>query len=64
MLPKKSVYIKTFKAKGGDKNKNNEFISLCIDDYKLLRKRKTIWAKIEDIKVKSWMLFQFLIIDI
>ena len=43
-------YIKTFKDKGGDKNKNNKLMSLIIDDGKLLKKYKTIWTKIEDLQ--------------
>ena len=43
-------YIKTFKDKGGDKNKNNKLMSLLIDDGKLLKKYKTIWTKIEDLQ--------------
>ena len=42
--------FETFKDKGGDKNKNNELMSLCIDDHKLLEKYKTIWTKIQDLK--------------
>ena len=42
--------MKIFKVKDGDKNKNNNFISLLIDDEKLLEKCKTIWNKIEDLK--------------
>ena len=42
--------IKTFKDKGGDKNKNNKLMSLLIDDGKLLKKYKTIWTKIEDLQ--------------
>ena len=48
ILLKISGYIDTFKSKGGDKNKNNELMSLSIDDDKLLQKYKTIWTKIED----------------
>ena len=43
-----SGYVKTFKVKDGDKNKNNKLISFRIDGEKLLEKYKTIWAKIED----------------
>ena len=45
-----SGYIKTFKVKDGDKDKNNKLIMLSIDDEKLLEKYKTIWNKIEDLK--------------
>ena len=44
MLPKMSGYIKTFKKK------NNELISLRIDDEEPLERYKTIWIKIEDLK--------------
>ena len=49
-MPKKSGYVRTFKVKDGDKNKNNEFTSFCIDDEMLLEKYKTVWTKIEDLK--------------
>ena len=39
-----SEYVKIFKDKGGDKNKNNKLISLCVDDDKLFEKYKTIWT--------------------
>ena len=44
ILPKITGYVKTFKQK------NNKLISLRIDNEKLLRKNKTIWTKIEDLK--------------
>ena len=43
-----SGYVKTFKVKDGDKDKNNILISFRIDD-KLLEKCKAIWTKIEDL---------------
>ena len=43
-------YIKTFKVKDGDKDKNNKLISFCIKDEKLSEKYKTIWNKIEDLR--------------
>ena len=49
-MPKISGYVKTFKAKDGDKEKNNKLISFRIDDEKLLEKYKAIWFKIEDFK--------------
>ena len=52
--PKMNECVETFKDKGGDKNKNNELMSLCIDDHKLLEKYKTIWTKIQDLK-KYWI---------
>ena len=49
-LPKMSGYIKTFKVKDRDKDKNNKLMSFGIDDEKLLEKKKAIWTKIEDLK--------------
>ena len=48
ILLKMSGYVKTFKDKGGDKNKDN--MSLRIDDNKLFEKdlRLFIWTKIKD----------------
>ena len=43
-------YIKTFKVKDGDKDKN-KLMSFGIGDEKLLDKNKTVWTKIEDIKI-------------
>ena len=50
ILPKMSGYVKTFKDKIEDTNKNNKLISLCIVDGKLLEKYKTIWTKTEELK--------------
>ena len=50
LLPKMSGYIKPFKDKGGNKNKNNKSMSLCIKDHKVLQKCQTIWTKTEDLK--------------
>ena len=50
VLPTMSGYVKTFKAKDGDKDKNNKLMSFCLDDKKLLGKYKIIWFKIEDLK--------------
>ena len=47
ILPKKSGYVKTFKDKGGNKNK---LMSLRIDDNNLLEKYRTTWTKIEGLK--------------
>ena len=38
ILPKMSGYVKTFKVKDGDKDKNNKLMSFRIDDVKLLEK--------------------------
>ena len=43
-------YVKTFKLKDGDKDKNNKLISFCIDDEKILEKYRAIWTQIEDLK--------------
>ena len=48
--PKMSGYIKTFKVKEEDKDKNNKLITFRIDDEKLLEKYKSIWTKIEYLK--------------
>ena len=45
-----SGYVKTFKVKDGDKDKNNKLMSFRIDDEKLLEKYKAIWTKIEYLK--------------
>ena len=42
-----SGYVKTFKVKDVDKDKNNELMSFRIDDEYLLEKYKAIWTKIE-----------------
>ena len=39
------------KVKDGDKDKNNTLISFRIDDEKLMEKYKSIWTKIEDLKI-------------
>ena len=50
IMPKMSGYVKTFKVKDGDKDKNNKLMSFRIDDEKLLEKYKAIRTKIEDFK--------------
>ena len=50
ILPKRSVYVKTFKGKGRDKKNNSKLMFLHIDDDKLLQKYKNIWTKIEDLR--------------
>ena len=35
ILPDMSGYVKTFKVKDGDKDKNYKLMSFCIDDSKL-----------------------------
>ena len=50
IMPKMSGYVKTFKFKEGDKDKNTKLMPFRIDDEKLLEKYKAIWTKIEDLK--------------
>ena len=45
-----SGYVKTFKVKDGDKDKNKKLMSFRIDDEKLLEKYKLIWTKIGKFK--------------
>ena len=49
VLPEESGYVKTFKVKDGDKDKNSKLISLHINHSKLLENYKAIWTKIEDL---------------
>ena len=51
IMLKMSGYVKTFKVKDGDKNKNNKLISFCIDNEKLLEKSKNSRNKSEDLKI-------------
>ena len=37
-MSEKSRYVKTFKVKKGDKDKNNKLISFGVDNEKLLKK--------------------------
>ena len=50
IMPKMSGYVKTFKVKDGDKDKNKKLMSFRIDDEKLLEKYKLIWTKIGKFK--------------
>ena len=50
VLLKRSGYVKTFKVKDGEKDKNNKLISFRAVDEKLLEKYKTIWTKIQVLK--------------
>ena len=50
-------YVKTFKD-------NDKLISLRIDDEKLLEKYKTMWNKMENLKILNGMLYQFMVIVI
>ena len=46
ILPKMIGYVKTFKVKDGDKDKNNKLKSFGINDEKLLENHKAIWTNI------------------
>ena len=49
-----SGYVKTFKVKEGEKDKNNKWMPFRIDNEKLLERYKSIWTKIDDLKnIKS-----------
>ena len=64
IMPKMSGYVKTFKVKDGDKDKNNKLMSFRIADEKLLEKYKAIWTKIENLKNGDKMLYQSMMIDL
>ena len=42
VLPKMSGYVKAFKVKDGNKDKNNNLASFCVDYDKVLEKDKNI----------------------
>ena len=46
-----SGYVKTFKVKDGDKDKNNKLMLFRKDDEKLLEKYKATWTKVKDLKI-------------
>ena len=48
-----SGYVKTFEDKSRDKNKNNELISLRINDDDPLEIFEIIWTKFRYLKVFS-----------
>ena len=50
VLSKMSGYVKSFKVKDGDKDKNNKLMFFCTEDEKLLEKYEIIWTKIENLK--------------
>ena len=49
-----SGYVKTFKVKEGDKDKNNKLMSFRTYNEKLLEKYKAIWNKTENLKNIQW----------
>ena len=54
ILPKMNGFIKAFKVKDGDKDKNNKLISSRTDDEKLLVKSKTIGRlRLKTLKYRS-----------
>ena len=55
-----SGYVKKIKVK----DKNNKLMPFCINDVKLLEKYKTIWTKMDDLKILNQMLYQSAMIDI
>ena len=55
-----SGYVKKIKVK----DKNNKLMSFCINDVKLLEKYKTIWTKMDDLKILNQMLHQSAMKDI
>ena len=64
IMPKMSGYVKTFKVKEGDKDKNNKLMSFRIDDEKLLEKYEAIWAKIQDLKIIELYALSVMVTDI
>ena len=50
ILSKMSGYVKTFKVKDRNKDKNKKLMSFCINHEKLWEKYKAVWTKIEDLK--------------
>ena len=44
-------YFNIFKVKDRGKNKNNKSMPFRINNNKLLEKYKTIWTKIEGLKI-------------
>ena len=63
-MPNMLSYVKTFKVKEGDKDKNNKLISFHIDNEKLLEKFTAVWSKIESLKILNEMLYQSMMTEI
>ena len=51
ILPKMSGYVKTFKVKEGDKDKNNKLLTFHIDDEKVLEKYKLFGLRLKIWKI-------------
>ena len=49
IMPKMSGYVKTFKVKDGDKDKNNKLKCFGMDNEKLLENYKALCTNIEDL---------------
>ena len=49
IMPKMSGYVKAFKVKDGDKDKNNKLKCFCMDNEKLLENYKALCTNIEDL---------------
>ena len=49
-MPKMSWFVKTFKVKARDRDRDHRLMSFRIGDEKLLGKYKVFWTKIEDLK--------------
>ena len=49
-MSKMSGYVKIFRIKDVDKDKNNKLMSLQVDDGKLLERHEAICTKTEDLK--------------
>ena len=65
ILPKISGYVKIFKVKDGDKDKNNKLMSFRVNNENLYKKYKTIWTKIEESKkILDLMLYHSMMKDI
>ena len=47
MLPEMTGYVKTFKIKDGDKDKNNKLMSFSINDGKLLKSTKLFGPRLK-----------------
>ena len=60
-----SGYVKIFKNKDGDKdkNKNNKLMFFHGADDKLLKNIKSLGLRLKTYKILNWMLHQFMMID-